>query len=194
MFVKNAQGFSRIIDFEISRNHSSIAYRRRHPSLFPLFIPFLYDATTPKLRVCDTLYWLCYQLIRAGRDRLVGGVFFFFAKWVMRSPRLSLSPWNIHIFRALPFYYSLHIYFGQLFVCLRMSANTLARGEPFFVIRYFYFALHLFPSNCRHNILTTLKILTINWQTLLFHNLKKVFVYTREKILNKISSLKNILK
>lgn len=116
-FVKNEREFSRIIDFEISRNRPSIAYRRCHSSLsLFFFIPFLYDATTSKLRVCDTLYWLCYLLIRAQRDRRGWRLFF------LRNGSCVLHgfhyPRGIFIFSArfrfIPFIF---ISVSFLFVC-----------------------------------------------------------------------------
>lgn len=121
--------------------------------LSPLFSPFFTTRQRPSYS-CDTLYWFCYPLMWA-HIAAESWVVFFFTKCVSRvlSARVSLSPRNIHVFRALV--YSLPIFIPVSFLFANIRKYTRC-GELFFwfdILIFMPFAFFHFA--CR---LTTFRI------------------------------------
>lgn len=127
------------------------------------FIPFLYDATAFELRVCDTLYWLCYPLIR---ERLVTDsswvVFFFFCEMGHAFSAAFIIPAEYSYFPRASVY-SLHIYYSVRFffsVCECPQIHSPAGNH------FSWFDIPILPLvfsqiDCRTNTLTAFNISTI---------------------------------
>lgn len=113
MFVKNARQSSRIIDSktEAPQPLYLIAYQRRHsPSLF-----FSRSLRYDSVRVERVTRFIDLVIRQYRRNRC--GWCLFFAKWVTRflCARVSLSSWNIHIFRSPLFLPSVFVLVDFLF-------------------------------------------------------------------------------
>lgn len=143
---ENTIELSRIIDFKISRDRPSIMCRQ-HYFFLSLFVspPFFTTATESELRVWYAL--LILLSANASASRIVGVLFFrkVCVSHVL-SARVSLSPQNIHVFRALVYFLSVFIPVGFFFI--REHPQIHSPRRIILLIRYSHFyALHVFPIN-----------------------------------------------
>jgi len=115
------------------------------PFFFLFFFPF--SSLRDSVRVTRVTCFIDFVIANASASQWNRGWCSFFRKVYVThslSARVSLSPQNIHVFRALVYSLSLCIYSSQFF-CLRTSANTFAaENYSFDSIFTFLFPLHFY--------------------------------------------------